>query len=339
MLASILGGCVASFVYDRLDVAASWYAASYVSLDKIQDRQLRTVVADTLEWHRRNQFAGYTRLLNQLDADSRGPLSVELIRLRFQEMSDCWDAFVHELSPRALPMLKTLRTEQVNEFFVNLERKNLEYVDEYGEASAGERLTRRQRTAIRTIQRFTGALGESQRMLIRSRVAELHDLTAEWLAHRRTWQAHLRTLMGQPGASPEFGRDLEALLLDGNQFDDAVYRSQVVANQEQIFVMLADLSNTLTPRQRQHLGEKIRSYAAMLEDIGRRPAVPAARSAGEVSLPRGDLHTTSAEPEGQGRGSPRRKNGRRTSSLVAVGRQEWQARCRRVTNAGAEERT
>jgi hypothetical protein len=285
ILPLVLAGCVAGLVYDRLDVVASWYVASYVSLDKAQDRQLRSFVLSTLEWNRQTQFDRLGALLRELERDSRGPMAADTIQQRFQQMSETWDELVSHVAPNAAHILATLRRDQIEELFASLEKANLEYAEEYAGDDSAKRVAHRQRAAIKAIQRFTGTLDESQRALVRLELAGLHDLTEQWLAHRRTWQAHLRTLLEQRGGTADFARELEGLLLDGNRFDDPAYRSASLENQRRVFAMLADVSQTLTTSQHRHLSEKISEYASMLDDIGRRPAASTRVQTTAASLP------------------------------------------------------
>jgi hypothetical protein len=191
-------------------------------------------------------------------------------------MSDSWDTLANQAAPEAANVLKTLRHEQIEELFESIEKDNQEFADEYAGDDAAARAAHRQRAAIKAIQRFTGTLDEDQRALVRARVGQFHDLSAQWLAHRRIWQANFRKLIEEQPASPDFGRQFSALLVDLNQFDTPDYRAKVLDNQQQVFEMLADLSRTLSARQRSHFSGKIREYISLLEEIGRRaePASP-----------------------------------------------------------------
>ena len=270
MLPVMLAGCVAGFVYDRLDMAASWYVGRYVSLDKTQDLLLRSSVVSALEGNGENPFGRFGRLLDELEKDSRGPIAVQTLQLRWDEMSESWDELVARLAPHAVPVLATLRPAQIEELFANIEEDNAEYAEEYAGDDFMDRNLKRQRTALKSVQRFTGKLDKNQRALIHARLARMSDLVLRWLAHRRTWQAHLRTLIQQRPAPTDFARQLQALLRDGNQFDDADYRAAAQENRRQMLLMGADLSKTLTGSQRRHFGARIRRYADMLDKLGRR---------------------------------------------------------------------
>jgi hypothetical protein len=267
VLAGLLSGCVAGFVYNRLDWLVSWYAGGFVTLDDAQEQQLRNLVASTLAWHRRTQLPRYVQLLDDLDRDTDGPMSPELVQRRFGQMEAAMDDFLGQVTPQAAVLLRSLRPEQIRDLFENIEDDNEDFRKEYSGKSSEARLQRRGRAAVRALQRFTGTLNEAQRTLVGSQLSSMYDVAPDWLEHRRVWQAHFRVLLDGSLQGREFEAALRELLLRPNQFDQTDYRRKADENRRQAFRMLAAVSETLTSDQRKRVGEKMQEYSRILTEI------------------------------------------------------------------------
>jgi hypothetical protein len=268
LLAIWLGGCTTGFVYNRLDWVVSWYVNGLVSLDDAQEAQLKSMVQQTLDWHRRSQLPRYVSLLEQLDRETDQPVTAQAFERRYQEIGAMLDDFLRQVLPGAAGLLRTLTPEQIAELGESLTEDNEEIWDEFAGATPAVRQKRRVRSTLRALRRFTGPLSSAQRAMVETHLTTMHDVSERWLDRRRHWQDRFLGLLQTPTFAAEFEAALLDLALNPDQFDSGDYRQKVDENRAIIMNMLAELTNSLSGRQRDHLGRKFNEYAADLRRIG-----------------------------------------------------------------------
>jgi 5'-deoxynucleotidase YfbR-like HD superfamily hydrolase len=237
-------------------------------------------VKTLLAWHRASQLPRYHDLLEGIARDIEHPVSAARVRQRYDEMAGLWEAFVNRLAPEAAPLLRSLSPQQVRELFGNIEEENRSLWKEYGGRTPQERAERRARNAVRAIQRVTGTITDAQRAQVEAATTSMYDAAPQWLEHRRSWQAGFRSLLEGAAQGPAFESGLRELLLNPNRFDRPEYRERVEQNQEIVMRMLADLSVTLTPKQRQKFAGKMHEYSDIVEDISRQQQAAAQPAGG-----------------------------------------------------------
>lgn len=267
LILALCAAACAGFVYNRLDTVVSWYANRWVSLDDEQERALRDLVNRTLDWHRRTQLPSYMQALEAMAVESAAPLSAERFGERYRQTSDFADALARRVAPDLAALLRTLSPEQIAELAESVAEDNEELLEDYAGPTAEVRHERRVKQALRAIQRLTGRLSKEQRALVDRRLAEMQDLTDEWLDRRLHWQERFFELLRTPPPGERFSAELLELLISPDKFDKPEYRREVEKNRAVIYAMLAELSTGLTPRQRTHLAAKLREYADDLRDI------------------------------------------------------------------------
>lgn len=267
-LCMALGACT-GLVYKRLDWLAAWYVNGLVTLDDSQEQQLREIVRSGVAWHRDTQLPLYQALLDNLDRDIDAPMSAERVAQRYDEMVALLDVLTERLVSDGVPLLASLTAEQRGELFASLEEQNEELREEYSGSTPELRRKRRERTTIRVLQRFMGSLTDDQEMLVHARLDGMHDVAEEWLERRWAWQGKFRAVLEGGATGAEFAAALRDLALRPGQFDSAAYQRKVSENRQLVFRMLADLSDTMTAKQRDRMSRKLREYATDLDELTR----------------------------------------------------------------------
>lgn len=265
--AALLSGCATGFVYNRLDWAVSWYVQGLVQLDHAQEEQLRQAVSQTLEWHRHTQLPQYIELLELLQRDVQGAMSVADIETRYAQIVVLLDVFLEQILPDTARLLRGLSEAQVEELMSSLEQDNEDIWQRFAGATPELRQKRRLQSTVRALQRFTGTLSHDQRQLVATRLREMSDFSEQWIDRRRHWQRQLRALLEAEAAPQQFEARLQNLAMQPDQFDAPDYRRDVEANRLVVVSMLSDLSHTLTPRQRQRFARKLQGYSRDLRRI------------------------------------------------------------------------
>ncbi len=275
LLAVLLSGCVVRVAYNQLDWLTLWYIDDYFDLDATQKTQARELIARTLVWHRSTQLPHYVALSRSVHDRVGAPVSAAFIADQYVEVVGLWDQLLRQVAADAGPLLQSLSDEQVEELFERLAEENLEFEEEYSGITAVERRSKQDKAIIRMFRRFTGRLSAEQEGLIRSRTAQLHDLSAEWLHRRAAWQAQFRALLAGRKSDPQFVTRLADLMLDPNQFDSPGYRGLVEDNQRQVFSFVAEVLSTLSPAQTDELRKRFASFMqdfdALIREGGANP--------------------------------------------------------------------
>lgn len=265
----LLGGCVIRVAYNQLDWLALWYMEDYFELDASQEQLARDMIGRTLGWHRETQLPQYASLTRSLLAGTRPPVDPEFLAARYADVVTLWDGFLGQLTPDLAVLLRSLSDEQVKALFSRLARDNAELAEDFSGDTAAERRAKQDKSIIRAFRRFTGRLTPAQEVLIRTRTARFHDLSAEWLARRATWQAEFRRLLEGRRNDPAFEQRLGELLLNPDQFDGPGYRELVEENRRASFVLVAVVLDSLSAGQRRHLDGRLTTFAEDFEALVR----------------------------------------------------------------------
>jgi hypothetical protein len=266
LVCMIMTACMGTrFVYERLDWLTTWYVSDIFDLDSGQKAEFREIADRNMEWHRENQLPRYAEFCRELDREMEGSITPEALERRYQEMLVIWDEFIVHIMPDASVFLRSLSDEQVEDFLANVEESNQELWDEYAGRTPEQRLSRREKSAIKGVQRFTGRLNGEQKDLVRSYIVTMHDNSEEWLDGRREWQAEFRDLMQSKPDEQEYIKRLTALMLDPNTGDSDEYRRKVDDNRRIIFEMFSALVDQLTEKQRKRVRKRLNSFAEDFE--------------------------------------------------------------------------
>ncbi|CAG0941870.1 hypothetical protein GPROT2_01478 [Gammaproteobacteria bacterium] len=259
--------CSTGFIYNRVGWAVSWYVGGFVSLDESQERQLQDAVRRTLVWHRATQLERYVGVLEGLAAAAAGPLTVDTLQGQYQEAEQLLSDLLGQIAPDAARLLGSLDAGQRAELARNLEESNAELREDRAGQDPQARQQRRSKVAVRVIQRFTGRLTPAQRQLVGERLATMQDLDDAWLQRRQAWQQQLLGLLETSDRGPAFEQAVRDLLLDSARAGGEDYRRGAEANRRVVLAMLAALSETLDPGQRERLQRKLRGYAQDLRRL------------------------------------------------------------------------
>lgn len=257
----LLTGCVVRVAYNQLDWLALWYVEDYFGLDAAQEQQAREMIRRTLAWHRSSQLPRYASLAREVRGALDGAVDARFVARGYREVVGLWDEFLVRVAPDVARLLASLSDEQVDELFANLEKGNRELARDYSGESRERRRAKQDKAVIRAFRRFTGRLGAEQEQLVRGRTAGFHDLSEEWLARRKAWQAAFRAVMARRHSDPLFAERIAGLLLEPNQFDSPAYRALVMDNQQASFELVAAVLGSLSPRQVEKLRGNLAVYA------------------------------------------------------------------------------
>lgn len=255
----------AKLVYNRLDSLAAWYVGNLVSLDDQQRSTLRSWLAQTLEWHRESELGRYATFLRELSAEVGRPSG----RTEYQRVLDRVEGFAQDFTaqtaPQAARLLMELSPAQVEEFLANLEEKSNERSKESRDAlREGTWQARQVKNTQRQVKRWTGAITEEQKLLVREMAQHIQPTTAEWIESQRQWRAALKDAFSNRDTAEK--RILQLLREPDTQWT-AQYKTKEASNREQMLSLLAALDASLTPTQRERMQHELTNLAERLEAL------------------------------------------------------------------------
>jgi hypothetical protein len=267
LLAVGAAGC-AKVMYNRLDTLAAWYVSGLVSLDEQQRADLRSYLAQTLQWHRESELTRYSRFLRELSAEVAQPAARAVYQRAIERVERFAADFAAQTAPEATHLLQELSPAQVEELVTNLAEKSAERAeDETDDIRNGSWQAKRIKDTQRQVKRWTGTITDEQKSLVREMMQHIQPNSEEWQESQRRWRASLRNALhdrDSPQAAQE--RILQLLREPDTQWT-AQYKSKEAHNREQMLALLAALDISLTPTQRERLQHELLILAERLEAL------------------------------------------------------------------------
>jgi hypothetical protein len=264
LLAASAAGCAKLF-YNRLDTLAAWYVGNLVSLDDQQSADLRTWLGETLEWHRQSELGRYATFLRELSSQMGQPSGRDAYDRTFERVEGFVEDFTARTAPQATHLLLELSPAQVEELLTNLEEKSNERSEDERDAiQGGTWQTKQIKNTQRQVKRWTGAITEEQKLLVREMAQHIQPTTPEWLESQRQWRAALRDAFSNRDDAEE--RILQLLREPDTQWT-AQYKSKEASNREQFLSLLTALDASLTAAQRERMQRELTTLAERLEEL------------------------------------------------------------------------
>lgn len=272
LLAAGAAGCAKLF-YNRLDSLAAWYVGNLVSLDDHQQSTLRAWLAQTLDWHREKELGRYATFLRELSTEVAQPSGRGAYQRALDRVEGFAQDFTAQTAPQAARLLLELSPAQVEEFLANLEEKSNERAQENRDALRdGTWQAKRVKDTQRQVKRWTGAITEEQKVMVREMAQHIQPTTPDWLESQRQWRAALSDALGDALGDAFSNRDdaekrILQLLREPDTQWTAQYKTKEAGNREQMLSMLAALDASLTPAQRGRMQRELTTLAERLEAL------------------------------------------------------------------------
>jgi hypothetical protein len=260
-------GCT-KVMYNRLDTLAGWYVSGLVSLDDQQRADLRSWLAQTLQWHRESELTRYVRFLRELSSEVAQPGQRDAYERAIERVEGFAADFAAQTAPEATRLLLELSPAQVEELLANLEEKSLERAeDDADEIKAGTWQANRNKNTQRQIKRWTGSVTEEQKLLVREATQRMQPTLEDWLESQRRWRTALREALADRDSPQAAQQRILQLLREPETQWTAQYKSKETANREQMLALLTALDASLTPAQRERMQRELVALAERLEAL------------------------------------------------------------------------
>lgn len=277
-----LAGCSAfKLSYNRLDWIAAWQVGRFVELGPPQKQLFEEGFREFWQWHRGTQLELYARDVRELAAALERPLTPARVEHYLDRSQAYLARALQEIVPDTAQVLGTFDDAQVRELVDNIAERRRKRQEESEGMSREELQADAEDRMMRNLKRWTGPLTREQRQRIRRWAAQRAYAGTIWVQYQEAW-ANAFTEVLAHRREPSFEARLSALFAEGRApYGEEMGKVQAHNRQAWIEVM-ADLTTMLTPEQRRHAQERLREFAADLEELARQPHRQQAAAAGII---------------------------------------------------------
>ncbi len=265
--AVLIAACSApQLAYDRLDRLAPWHINKYLDLSAPQRQHFERHFAALWAWHRDHELTRYAEDLRALARSVEQPLTEAQLALWIQRVDTHWNRTLTRLAPAACAQLSSLNDPQVRSVLQRLDRNMAE--DRKKFVTPAEAVVRKEseRRLLKTLHRWLGDVDDVQRRHVARWSVERELTYALWLEQRRSWRDNFENAL-TARRTPGFCDQITRLFTRPGQPTPGALPSRFDGNRARWLDFLAELSITLTGRQRQHLHAELVLLAKDLETL------------------------------------------------------------------------
>lgn len=261
-------GCSLRMTYNYLDWIISWYVDDYVTFTAQQDEFFDRATIELLGWHRSAELPRYAELLTALREDLKTPMNKTEVLVYFDEITTLYQNLLQTAMPHLATLAAQLTDEQINQINQALQEQHHELQDEYGFKTPEEQRQSRKQKTTEFMDDWLGNLSKVQLQIIDGWNAQRKETTAMWLDYRKKWRIHFIEVL-RTRYKDDFSLRLEQLLLNYDSLKSQDYQQASAENRLLFAQFITDISSSLNPNQRAHLGKKLSKLAADLDELSK----------------------------------------------------------------------
>ncbi len=260
-LVVMLGSCSIKVTYSFLDNLMNWQIGRYVTLKGEQKDLASATFKDFHRWHRETQLTLYADYLESIKLTLlEGDVSADYLHEESNKLQLLIDKSVEQLLPGLTDIASSLTDAQIDEVRKNLKKERDEYKRDYVDDEDEKIQKRRIRDVTRYMGQFFGRFSESQKKRMLDWETNLHPYEELMLAQQEEWETGFVDAMQYRDNKPELQNRLHKLMFYRTDDWDTELQAQLDINQQATFIMLADLFNSQTPKQKKKMRNKFDQY-------------------------------------------------------------------------------
>ncbi len=269
--ALLVTSCSVRMSYPFLDNLMGWELGRYVSLNSEQKRMASDTFDEFHEWHRYTQLPRYADYLESLKKGMLDkPVSPEYLHAESDVLQDMLDDAMAHLLPGLTEIAATLDDDQIHEIRKKLQKDREEYREDYLDDKPEKIQKRRIREITRLIGGFFGRFSDEQTTRMETWESSLQAHAPLMLGQQEIWEQDFVKAMAYRDDKAELQKRLKALMLYRTDNWDPELQERLDYNQEQTFIMLADLFNSQSPEQEKKMIKKFDQYIRDFRALSKR---------------------------------------------------------------------
>ncbi len=262
IVAATLTACTATrLAYNQAHNATYWWLDSHVDFNNGQSTPVRSDINAFFQWHRTNELPVYAGLLQRWQTLAVQDLTGAQVCAEFdvirQRIDRAADASVQPMARLALQLdaaqLEHLKSRQA--------KSNVEFEDDFLQASADARIEKRFDRALGRGEMLYGSLNAAQKELVRNNIKASPFDPQRTQAERLRRQADLLQTVKQAQAAPDSAAErVRGHIARISQSPTPGYKAYADELVRQGCAQFAQLHNTTTPEQRANAVRVLKGY-------------------------------------------------------------------------------
>lgn len=261
-----MSACSMRVTYNYLDWIIPYYMDDYVTLTDKQEKFFDHTTIQFLDWHRTEELPRYENYIVGLKESQTAPMSRQQVLRFFGDAEALWTSLLSESMPSLLGLSTQLSEKQLKEINDALKDDIKELQNKYGKQNDIQRREFWREKMYDVVDDWLGRVTDDQSEIIRLWSETRKNTTDGWLAYRNNWRKVFIELLNR-SHSANFKDDMTIFLLNPQRFYQRAYRLDVSENRRHFAQVIADLSTTFIPQQRQHLQHELDRIIGDLKEL------------------------------------------------------------------------
>jgi len=245
---------------------ADWYLEhkinSYASFNDQQKETISREVSNYMRWHRKIALPEYIQFLQNMNGavQYEGKLKVETATLLRLQLMDLFRKTMEPTVHPAARIFNTMDKMQTDELEESFAKDIKEQKKERMGGSADENLDNRAKKTLDFLEWLAGSLSREQKQKIRTMSRNLPFITPILIQNREANQHKLITLMKSHAGTEVIGAFLTSWIINPEKERTLSQLHAFNSYDKGIDEMTVQIHALLTPKQKQHINEKISDY-------------------------------------------------------------------------------
>jgi len=260
-------GCTFKFTYNNLEYVISSYVEKMVSLDGVLKKRLDEQTISLITWHRNTQLIQYANLLRDLKRDFGPDLTEQQVSYTIKNIEDFWQILVEKLNKEMVTLLPLLNNDQLDELFVNIDKKNDKFYKENVDLDKDEISEEYEERLLDNFETWLGDLTKQQKDEIQKTATTIDSSANLRLQLRKYWKKNIQEIL-----KTEDTVDIKSnkLTIFFNQFN--AKQIDMLANIrnkniQAIGLLALKLMHIATPEQKQNFINKADYYIRIFTEL------------------------------------------------------------------------
>lgn len=261
-----MSACSMRVMYNYLDWIIPYYMDDYLTLTDKQEEFFDHATIQFLEWHRTEELSRYENYIVGLKESLTAAMSQQQVLQFFGNAEALWTSLLRESMPSLLGLSTQLNEKQLREIDDALRDDIKELQNKYEKQNDIQRRELWREKMYDVVDDWLGSVTDDQAEIIRLWSETRKNTTDGWLVYRNNWRKEFIELLKRRH-SANFKEDMTIFLLNPQRLYQHAYRLDVSENRSHFAQVIADLSTTFIPQQRQHLQHELDRIIRDLKEL------------------------------------------------------------------------
>jgi len=260
----LVTGCSTAFTYRHLDWLIPWYVDGYVDLTRDQRHLLQDQLGPLLQWHEGEELDRYLEILGQVEADLQEEVTPAQVRSWADEVISAVERLEQNMLSVALAFSESLSDEQLTEFIESVWEEHREYEEEYLSRTDQEYIEENAENLEDFLEEYTGRLNDEQEAALFRAAGSLRRFDSAWLEDHEQWLNTLGPLLKR---EPGWEDAIRVAYANRTLERPPEYMELLEYNMDVVATAVAEVLNSLTEKQQNHLFEKIDDLRSQIRKL------------------------------------------------------------------------